>query len=411
MVKFIDVNSKTIEYCLYNLSQLVFEVTEDCNLNCEYCAFSSLYGERRESKHSKMEFETAKAVIDFIVAILNKYSYIYSPRNLNIGFYGGEPTMNFELIKNIVEYVNTLKHGISRQVSFSMTTNGVLLHKYIDFFVEHQFSLLISLDGDEKANSYRIDKVGNPSYKRVFENIKLVQDNYPDYFEKYISFNSVLNNLSNEKDVMNFFKESFNKPTSLVHLSQSYVNSEKVNRFYEICNSARNINHVEIKNEDDAVASPHTIFFYNDYARLSGNVYYDFNDLYYNKSEFAIVPTGTCIPFSKKMFVTVHGKILQCERIDHKFSLGCISGGSVILDYNTIAFRFNEINRKFIKQCATCAYIRHCSRCMYRLNDLEGEKECMTYRMFKEGEVVPMEQHRQDIKWILKGIYKLKIVK
>lgn len=74
--------------------------------------------------------------------------------------------MNFELIKNIVNHIEDSKVP-HRIVKYNMTTNGVLLDKYIRFLVEKEFRILISLDGDEKGNSYRIDHNGYPSFTKV----------------------------------------------------------------------------------------------------------------------------------------------------------------------------------------------------------------------------------------------------
>ena len=59
MNTFVNINKRTLEYNLFYLSQLIFEVTEKCNLNCAYCAFSDLYNIRRESNYKQMDFETA----------------------------------------------------------------------------------------------------------------------------------------------------------------------------------------------------------------------------------------------------------------------------------------------------------------------------------------------------------------
>ena len=74
--------------------------------------------------------------------------------------------MNFAFIKEIVNYVKQLKLQHNR-FSFSMTTNGVLLKKHMDFLYENDFNLLISLDGDEKNNAYRVFVNGKPSYETI----------------------------------------------------------------------------------------------------------------------------------------------------------------------------------------------------------------------------------------------------
>ena len=71
--------------------------------------------------------------------------------------------------------------------------------------------------------------------------------------------------------------------------------------------------------------------------QYSGNVFLTYNDLMFAPAQKKRYPTGTCMPFSKKMFVTVNGKILPCERIGQQFALGQVTDTEVILDFEEIA--------------------------------------------------------------------------
>lgn len=82
-----------------------------------------------------------------------------------------------------------------------MTTNAMLLDKYMDFLQEKEFRLLISLDGNEEGQGYRVDTRGNNSFPRVFHNIKLLQETYPEYFEKHVRFNAVLHNKNSVESI------------------------------------------------------------------------------------------------------------------------------------------------------------------------------------------------------------------
>ncbi len=76
-----------------------------------------------------------------------------------------------------------------------MTTNATLIHKHIDFLVDNKFNIMISLDGNEGNDSYRIIKKNNKnSFSKVIKNIDFIKDKYPDYFKNNISFNAVLHN-------------------------------------------------------------------------------------------------------------------------------------------------------------------------------------------------------------------------
>ena len=99
------------------------------------------------------------------------------------------------------------------------------------------------------------------------------------------------------------------------------------------------------------------------------------------------MPTGTCLPFSKKMYVTVNGKILPCERIDHQFALGEITDTEIKLDTEAIAKKYNNYYTKIEKQCSKCKNIKACIQCLFNLKDVENKPVCrgfMTEAMFQQ---------------------------
>ncbi len=97
------------------------------------------------------------------------------------------------LVCDIVDYVGR-QGEMGKKFFFNMTTNAMLLDRYVDYLAEHEFRLLISLDGDKEGQGYRVDANGNNSFDRVISNIKLLQTKYPEYFDKFVMFNSVLHN-------------------------------------------------------------------------------------------------------------------------------------------------------------------------------------------------------------------------
>ena len=144
---------------------MVFEVTDKCNLKCKYCGYAELYDGYDERAGKDLSFAKAKTVIDHLVKI---WKDIYSPSvvfPVVIGFYGGEPLMNVPLIKEIIDYIENIANT-GKKFSYNMTTNAMLLDKHMDFLVAKDFRLLISLDGDETGQSYRVDHAGNNSSRQ-----------------------------------------------------------------------------------------------------------------------------------------------------------------------------------------------------------------------------------------------------
>ena len=172
--KFIAIKPSDVLDQLCNLRQLVFEVTDACNLRCTYCAYSNLYIGRDARTGKYLSIEQAKVVIDYLTSLWRVHSLLGFPKRFCIGFYGGEPLLHFKLIKEIIEYIECQK-GIDKTLLYTITTNGLLLDKYIDYLAEKKFSLLISFDGDEQAQGFRVDLSGRNSFTQVYKNIKLIQ--------------------------------------------------------------------------------------------------------------------------------------------------------------------------------------------------------------------------------------------
>jgi uncharacterized protein len=90
---------------IYNISDLVFGVTEDCCLRCAYCVYSGKYyiGERNHNE-TRMTIEVARKAMDLFFNYINRSSRTFKKKVIPIGFYGGEPFLEFDLIKKIIDY-------------------------------------------------------------------------------------------------------------------------------------------------------------------------------------------------------------------------------------------------------------------------------------------------------------------
>ncbi|GHT61748.1 hypothetical protein FACS189451_04440 [Bacteroidia bacterium] len=109
--------------------------------------------------------------------------------------------------------------------------------------------------------------------------------------------------------------------------------------------------------------------------QYSDFVYKNYNELLLGKAKMTqTVPTGSCILFSKKIYVTVNGKILPCERIGHQFALGELTENGVKLDFEAIAQKYNQYYAKLDRQCKVCYNRRACIQCVYNLPDIDKAK-------------------------------------
>ena len=363
-----------IELALGTLPQLVFEVTDACNLKCEYCVFGELYSGFDERLSRNLSFENAKAVIDYLVVFWEKQTLTTVKPPLSIGFFGGEPLMNFPLIERVVSYIKSL--SLSREITYSITSNCLLLDRCMDFLAENDFYLLCSLDGDKQADAYRVRHDGTPSFDKVYKNLKLLQEKHPSYFESdRVGFNTVLHNLNNIQDVVAFFKKEFNKTPMISEVNYAGVRDDQKMRYEKIFRDLRqdlcqNDNKAELaKDLDLEDPEQSSLMFY--LKNNTGNVFRSYNDLLSENTTGRRTLTGTCLPFSRKMFVKVDGKIMQCERIHHNFVAGMVRNGEVTLDLNEICDTFNGYLDNIRPHCARCAGSRICSKCFFNIKDIE----------------------------------------
>ena len=383
MKEYRKISHLDIEYSLANLKQLVFEVTDACNLRCKYCAYADLYEGYDQRENLKLPFQKAKLIIDYLYEYWEKRYCIEVNDPITIGFYGGEPLLNVPFIQQVINYIESL-NPIGKKFHYNMTTNAILLDRYMDFLAENEFRLLISLDGDEKGQSYRVDTKGKNSFDKVLANIQLLRSKYPSYFEHYVMFNSVLHNRNEVESTYRFIKDKFGKEPMISPLNNSGVRKDKLQEFYQayqnVATSIQKANNCEALKNELFIKSPETGALVNYIYHHTGNVFNDYNDLLLGREGSSFPPSGTCIPFSKKMFITVKGRILQCEKIDHEFALGQITNKKVELNLEQAARQHNKYTFRYMNQCKTCAAKQLCTQCVYQIDDIHDKtSKCYSY--------------------------------
>ncbi|NLK21109.1 MAG: thioether cross-link-forming SCIFF peptide maturase [Epulopiscium sp.] len=173
---------------------LCLHIAHDCNLRCKYCFAGE--GEYR-GQRSLMSAEVGKKAIDYLVhASKNR-------RNLEVDFFGGEPLMNFDVVREIVEYGRGIEKEHNKNFRFTITTNGVLLDNDIQSYInENMHNVVLSIDGRKEVHDrmrYTINHKGSydiilPKFKKVAESRN--QDNY------YVRGTFTRENLDFAKDVL-----------------------------------------------------------------------------------------------------------------------------------------------------------------------------------------------------------------
>lgn len=142
------------------IKALCLHIAHTCNLNCSYCFASQgkYHGER-----ALMSYEVGKRALDFLVENSG------SRRNLEVDFFGGEPLMNFDVVKKLVEYARSIEEEKNKHFRFTLTTNGVLVDDdVIEFANKEMSNVVLSLDGRKEVHDrYRVDYAGNGSWEKI----------------------------------------------------------------------------------------------------------------------------------------------------------------------------------------------------------------------------------------------------
>lgn len=367
-----EIDESMVKDCLIKTPQIVFEVTDSCNLKCSYCAQGELY----ESSDRKI----AKNInIDAAIKLL-KYFFNLFPCNkknkLGIGFYGGEPLLNIKFIKQIVDIIPQLNEKKQIDITYLMTTNATLVHKHIDFLVENDFHLLISLDGNEKNHSYRIfDNNKKNSHPVVIANIDMIKKKYPDYFENNINFNAVLHNRNSVKEIYEFIYTRYNKIPRIAELNMRYIKPEERDVLERMFHNKQK-SETEYKNEDTNKLPHNELSTYRELVNFLKYIsinYYIANVTNVFHKEEKYFPTSTCLPFSKKTFLTNRNKILTCERIGNKYILGTVNQ-DVEIDIEGITKQYNFYYEGLKRVCQYCYAYRFCGLCMFQIKDFDKLK-------------------------------------
>lgn len=139
---------------------LCLHVAHTCNLNCAYCFASQ---GKYQGERAIMSLEVGKRALDFLIE--------NSPgrRNLEVDFFGGEPLMNWDMIKELVAYARVREKEAGKNFRFTLTTNGLLIDDdVIDFANREMSNVVLSLDGRKSVHDrYRVDYAGNGSWERI----------------------------------------------------------------------------------------------------------------------------------------------------------------------------------------------------------------------------------------------------
>ncbi len=356
------------------LEQITLELTEKCNLRCKYCIYSDNNSTHRDFDSNDMNWETAKEAIE--------YGMAHSGERLSIAFYGGEPLLKFDLLKQCVDFTKQIKGN--KEIIHSMTTNMVLVTKEIAEYVASvdQFCVVCSLDGPKEIHDdNRLTVDGNGSFEKAIQGLKYLVDAYKDRASKYLSLSMVMTLPATPEKlqkIQSFFESLEWLPNDLVK-NISYV-SNSSHRSERLLKKSKELNKESVSEFTNPITDwtiANTIFndkvdenkiFTSDFAqsshlRIHKRMIVDEAVGCYNLN-------GCCIPASRRLYVTAKGDFSLCEKIGNAPYIGNIRDG---VDLESVKKHYIDDYMNYAKElCSDCWAVRLCGLCYVDCYDEKG---------------------------------------
>ncbi|MDR1532862.1 MAG: Cys-rich peptide radical SAM maturase CcpM [Clostridiales bacterium] len=358
-VKCLHGHSDLLEYHLdSNIEQVTLQLTQQCNFRCAYCVYTvENFDYQRHHSPKKMPLEVALKTVDFFV------NHSANQKEVCIGFYGGEPLLEFETIKAVVTYAREEFAG--KKLKYTITTNGSLFtFENMGFLEENKFDITVSLDGTPEIHnkSRKFAANGEGTFSAIETNLRIMKESFPALYKK-VNFNVVLDPRNACFDLYAFFNEN-------ELFSANQIRSTLVDDFFSI----------EKVVETEAYSIESRILQFK--ALLSLLKRYPDNkvsNLVRSTVASAVEKTetemreqkelpdvtshsGPCIPGQRRLFVDIHGDFYPCERVSETSDVMKIGGLESGFDYDKARALLN-VSQLTEKECRTCWAIRHCILC------------------------------------------------
>lgn len=315
---------------------LCLHIAHTCNLNCEYCfAGQGKY----HGEDALMSFEVGKQALDFLVKNSG------TRKNLEVDFFGGEPLVNFEVVKQLVKYARSIEKENNKHFRFTLTTNGVLLNDdVIDFLNEEMDNVVLSLDGRKEINDAKRKNInGDGSYDIIVPKFKKFVEKRGNK-EYYMRGTFTRNNLDFTNDIFHMadlgFTELSMEPVVSSEETDYSLREEDLDKIYE---QYEILAKEMIKRKKEG--NPFT--FYHYMIDLSGG------PCIYKKI------TG-CGSGTEYLAVTPNGDFYPCHQFvgDKKFLMGNVKDG---IANKELRDEFKLCNVYSRKECKDCWAKLYCS--------------------------------------------------
>lgn len=352
------------------INQLILEVTERCNLRCDYCIYGEDNATFRNFGQNDMRWQIAKKAID--------YALENSEKELAVTFYGGEPLLRFEFIKQCIEYIeNNCKE---KTITYNMTTNLVLMdqEKAKYFASLEDFAVTCSIDGPEEIqDAHRKFPDGQGSFRYAIAGLKNLVNAYgSERTRKKISFSIVVAQpyKKEQLNIVQNFLDSIEWLPKPINASATYAEydtvrkTENIKLYKEEIKKAPSMFAWTFKNTKTPkeIAEGKLITSQQVMRRLYRIHFRKQQDI---PSE-GVHLNGCCIPGSRRLYVTVEGDFKPCERIGECPSIGNVENG--FQPENIQKYYVNDYANKSLHYCNECWARNLCTICYCKCYSEKG---------------------------------------
>lgn len=339
-----------------DLGSLCLQVTQNCNLRCEYCIYSESKNEKQRAHSSgRMSEGTMMRAIDYL------QQHSQNAQRITVSFYGGEPLLEFNLIKKAILYAEEEFEG--RPLTFNITTNGTLLTKEVaDFLFSHNTNISISLDGPKQIHDQHRRMKSEGSFDRLMHNMNYIVNSYPNEY-KHMNISMVIDPQNSFNEIISVFDQyPFLREMTLMYSVIDDIYSNESN-----CYSAQYITESQYHSFLGILYELNQL----DKDALSAITATEVDDSYESIQKFRPsvtlgekgAPTGPCLTGHRRLFCDIHGNLFPCERVSEKskiMNIGTLDSG---IDSNKCISIIN-VAQSTAAQCKDCWAFQFCHQCI-----------------------------------------------
>lgn len=356
------------DYLSRKLGHLSIQLTQNCNLRCSYCPYTSNNGSNRLHSNKEISLQT----IEKGLKLFRDNSL--DSQEIVISFYGGEPLLEFDTIVKTVDLSKEFFKG--KKIEYAITTNGTAFSEDIlNFMEENNFMITISLDGPKEINdsNRKFNNKKDSVFERVIFWIEHIIANYSS-LKNALGINMVIDPGKDFARYRQLFTE--HPVLNKIRVRASLVDGNYKDEEYVITEDFRNKTSygrfLAYLNTFGEVDFKDNLFYRYLFGPLISKMMEGFEKA--EKLDERFSPSGPCIPGDTKLFLNTEGLFFPCERVSEVSKVNII--GDVVSGLSTErASKVLNISRSQFKNCQNCFAIRGCSNCVRAFDNYENNKD------------------------------------